>query len=92
MFEIERVYGQYNDVTGLTEWFFPAREGVFGPFANKETALRALEEFKHIVSRMPTMELYCEWQRRSPNLRNGFELRLMPLDRCQYQSRQRHCE
>lgn len=46
MFEIERVYGQHNEKTGLTDWFFPAREGVFGPFTSKTTASQALEEFK----------------------------------------------
>ncbi len=46
MVDTERVYRQRNNETGLTEWFFPAREGTFGPFPSQETAIQALEEFK----------------------------------------------
>lgn len=44
MTQTERVYSCTVE-TGLTKWFFPAREGIFGPFSSKETALDALDVF-----------------------------------------------
>ncbi len=82
MFEIERVYGQRNDVTGLTEWFFPAREGVFGPFTSKATASQALEEFKK--------DCIASGNDGGRTLNNGSKLSLLPLDSGLYQTRHRH--
>jgi hypothetical protein len=45
VFRPERIYSQSNPKTGITEWFFSAREGNFGPFGNKETATRELQSF-----------------------------------------------
>ncbi len=45
MFELDRTFYQRNAETGLMEWFFYAREGVYGPFLDKETAAKALEKF-----------------------------------------------
>ncbi|MGZ5045406.1 MAG: hypothetical protein ACXV8P_11510 [Methylobacter sp.] len=81
MFEIDRIYGQHNDRTGLTEWFFTAREGDFGPFASKTIASQTLEDFKKacIVNGL-------DGGRR---LNNGSKLSLLPLDSHLYQARQR---
>lgn len=84
MFEIERVYGQHNGGTGLIEWFFPAREGVFGPFTSKVTASRALEEFKK--------DCIANGIDGGRTFSNGSKLSLLPLDSCQYQTRRRHCD
>lgn len=45
MFEAERVYNQRNPTTGITEWFFLAREGYFGPYVSKEAAQNQLAAF-----------------------------------------------
>jgi len=45
MFEVDRIYGQCNNKTGLTEWFFSAREGGYGPFKDKIMASKALDDF-----------------------------------------------
>ena len=45
MFKPSRVFSQYSPTTGLTAWFFSAREGLFGPFQDQATAARALESF-----------------------------------------------
>lgn len=45
MFEVERVYSQRNARTGQIEWFFMAREGNFGPFPDKNTATKQLDNF-----------------------------------------------
>lgn len=45
MFDVERVFSQRNPQTGLMEWFFFAREGVFGPFSNKEKSTEELNAF-----------------------------------------------
>jgi hypothetical protein len=45
VFQAERIYSQSNPRTGLTEWFFSAREGNFGPFGSKEIATRELQAF-----------------------------------------------
>ncbi|MGZ4957200.1 MAG: hypothetical protein ACXV8Q_19050 [Methylobacter sp.] len=45
MFEIDRTFSQRNAQTGLMEWFFNAREGVYGPFSSKERSSKALEDF-----------------------------------------------
>lgn len=42
MFKVERVYCQCNFKTGSNEWFFVAREGVFGPYTSKVIAQKAL--------------------------------------------------
>lgn len=46
MLEVERQYGQYNNRTGLAEWFFSAGEGVYDPFTSQEKVWQALDEFK----------------------------------------------
>jgi hypothetical protein len=45
VFRPERIYSQSNPKTGITEWFFSAREGNFGPFISKETATKGLQAF-----------------------------------------------
>ena len=45
MFELDRTFCQRNAKTGLMEWFFYAREGLFGPYETKEMALKELNEF-----------------------------------------------
>jgi hypothetical protein len=45
MSEFNRTFCQRNAETDLMEWFFNAREGIYGPFFNKEKATKALEEF-----------------------------------------------
>ncbi|WP_027149951.1 hypothetical protein [Methylobacter tundripaludum] len=45
MFEGDRTFCQRNVETGLMEWFFSAREGVYGPFLDKEKAAKALDKF-----------------------------------------------
>lgn len=45
MFQAERVFAQRNTRTGLIEWFFNAREGVFGPYTTKDIANQFLKEF-----------------------------------------------
>ncbi len=45
MFEAHRIFVQTNPRTGLTEWFFKAREGVFGPYSSEELAVFALHHF-----------------------------------------------
>lgn len=45
MFEAARVFKQRDSKTGLTEWWFSAREGTFGPFTNMQTAAKALDAY-----------------------------------------------
>lgn len=50
MFEAERIYSQRNHKTGMTEWFFYARECSFGPFSNEKIAKEELDNFiRHCV-------------------------------------------
>lgn len=50
MFKVERIYCQCNFKTGSNEWFFVAREGVFGPYGSKVIAQKALTEMiKHCI-------------------------------------------
>lgn len=81
MFDIERIYGQHNDRTGLTDWFFPAREGVFGPFTSKAAASQALEEFKR--------DCIVNDNDGGRNSNVCSKLSLLPLDNRLYQPRQR---
>lgn len=45
MFELDRTFCQLNTKTGLREWFFSAREGLYGPFPSKEKAEMELKKF-----------------------------------------------
>ncbi len=45
MSEFKRISCQSNSETNLMEWFFNAREGIYGPFFSQEKAAKALEEF-----------------------------------------------
>lgn len=83
MFEVDRVYGQRNNRTGLTEWFFTAREGVFGPFASKGKASQAVEKFKK--------DCVANGNDGGRNLSNGAKLSLLSLDNRLHQTRPRHC-
>ncbi|WP_374089479.1 hypothetical protein [Methylomicrobium lacus] len=47
MFRPERIFNQLNPKTGRTEWFFYAREGIFGPFISKESATKELTVFRN---------------------------------------------
>jgi hypothetical protein len=50
VFKVERIYCQCNFKTGSNEWFFVAREGVFGPYGSKVIAQKALSEMiKHCI-------------------------------------------
>lgn len=79
MFEIKRVYGQRNNGTGLTEWFFTAREGIFGPFTSEAKASQELEEFKKFC--------IANGVDGGRKLGLGSKLSLLPLDSCMYQKR-----
>jgi hypothetical protein len=45
MFKAERIFYQTNAKTGLRDWYFAAREGEIGPFATRERALAAIDEY-----------------------------------------------
>ena len=45
MFELDRIFCQRNMKSGLMEWFFYAREGVFGPYQSKDITQSELKEF-----------------------------------------------
>lgn len=45
MFELDRTFSQYSAKTGLTEWYFNAREGIYGPYRTKQKAAEGLEKF-----------------------------------------------
>jgi hypothetical protein len=45
MFEINRTFSCRNSDTGMMEWFFSAREGIYGPYSSKEQAAEVLREF-----------------------------------------------
>lgn len=45
MFELDRTFCQLNGKTGMMEWFFSAREGLYGPFSSKEKTLKELDKF-----------------------------------------------
>jgi hypothetical protein len=45
MFELDRTFSQHSATTGLTEWYFSAREGVYGPYKTRKIALEALNTF-----------------------------------------------
>jgi hypothetical protein len=45
MFEIDRTFSQYSPETGLTEWYFNARDGVFGPYRTRKIAEVELKKF-----------------------------------------------
>ncbi|MDD2761176.1 MAG: DUF6316 family protein [Methylomonas sp.] len=50
MFQPDRIYSHRNPKTGLTEWYFSAREGNFGPFRDRTTATKELDAFiKHCI-------------------------------------------
>ena len=48
MFDIDRTFCQRNNKTGLMEWYFHAREGLYGPY---ETKIMASNELKIFVER-----------------------------------------
>jgi hypothetical protein len=45
MFNPDRIFSQRNTVTGEIEWFFSAREGTFGPYANRVASKKILDGF-----------------------------------------------
>ena len=45
MFEIDRIFSYFNRDSGLTDWFFNAREGIYGPYSSKEEASKFLKKF-----------------------------------------------
>ncbi len=45
MFKPHRIFAQHNPNTGMMEWFFNAREGIFGPYTSKDAAAIALDDF-----------------------------------------------
>ena len=45
MFEVDRTFCSRNAGTGIMEWFFSSREGIYGPYNSKEEATKDLQEF-----------------------------------------------
>ena len=45
MFELDRTFCQRNEDTGLMDWYFNAREGVYGPYRSKQIAEKELKIF-----------------------------------------------
>jgi hypothetical protein len=45
MFESDRIFSSRNPNTGVMEWFFNARDGIYGPYGSKEQTTKALKEF-----------------------------------------------
>ncbi|MFM8333794.1 MAG: hypothetical protein ACKN9T_19140 [Candidatus Methylumidiphilus sp.] len=45
MFGVDRIFSERNGATGLVEWFFMAREGIFGPYPSKELSTARMHEF-----------------------------------------------
>ncbi len=43
--KLNRTSCRMNTKTGLLEYFFDAREGIYGPFFSEEQTAQALEEF-----------------------------------------------
>ncbi len=46
MLASNRIFEQMNTDTGISEWFYVAREGIKGPHASQEQALYGLNAFK----------------------------------------------
>jgi hypothetical protein len=44
--ETQRIFSQPNPATGVTEWYFLAREGTMGPYESREYAKQMLIKFK----------------------------------------------
>jgi hypothetical protein len=45
MFKPSRIFSYINPQTGVTEWYFQAREGNMGPYASKAQAEGMLKDF-----------------------------------------------
>lgn len=45
MFDIDRTFCHRNEKTGLMEWYFNAREGIFGPYSTKSITIDELRVF-----------------------------------------------
>jgi hypothetical protein len=45
MFKVERIFSVKNQKSGLTEWYFQAREGDVGPYKSKTDAATMLKSF-----------------------------------------------
>ena len=45
MFKADRVFCIQNQATGITEWYFQAREGNAGPFQSRKSAEIKLKQF-----------------------------------------------
>jgi hypothetical protein len=45
IFNPDRIFSQRNNKTGLLEWFFSAREGLFGPYDTRDTTVKIVQEF-----------------------------------------------
>jgi hypothetical protein len=45
MFDLDRTFCQRSAKTGLMEWYFNAREGIFGPYVSKPMAIEELRVF-----------------------------------------------
>jgi hypothetical protein len=45
MFDLDRIFCQRDAKTGLMEWYFNAREGIFGPYVSKAMAAEELRVF-----------------------------------------------
>jgi hypothetical protein len=73
MFELDRTFCQRNPKNGLMEWFFSAREGIFGPYQSKKIAI---DEMKIFIDRR---EATKDDGGRSPT-KNKETLSLAPID------------
>ena len=45
MFQSDRIFSCSNSDTGLMDWFFYTREGIYGPFSSKKQAIQDLNEY-----------------------------------------------
>jgi len=82
VFKVERIYCQCNFKTGSNEWFFVAREGVFGPYVSKVIAQKALTEMiKHCMDNADDG---------GRNQGKASKLSLVPDDRFETQKKPQH--
>ena len=59
MFEIDRTFSCRNPRTGVMDWFFSAREGIYGPYTSKAQATKYLKEFMNQLHLCLSLQDYC---------------------------------
>lgn len=45
MFNVDRIYSQNSPKSGMTQWYFQAREGNIGPYRSRQQAETMLKKF-----------------------------------------------